>query len=237
MRVLFAVPRSYNPKQMYREYPLGVGFLGTILRRAGHEVRIFDQNVEGLDDAGLFSLVEQFQPQVVGFSVITPNYPVARQQIRRIKQCYPDIHIVTGGIHSSLFPEDLIEDGAEVVVLGEGEGIIVQLVAAFERGEPPEGLAGVVFSSRAGPLVKTPGWSQISDLDNLPVVDRSSTTSPVHPPLDAGLPGMPTSLRLLLQLHRHHPERWRGDPVAREGHRRNGAFARPLCRAGNLFCG
>ncbi len=28
MRVLFAVPRSCNPKQMYREYPLGAGFLG-----------------------------------------------------------------------------------------------------------------------------------------------------------------------------------------------------------------
>ena len=31
MRVLFAVPRSCNPKQTYREYPLGVGFLGTLL--------------------------------------------------------------------------------------------------------------------------------------------------------------------------------------------------------------
>ena len=50
MRVLFAVPRSFNPKQMYREYPLGVGYLGTILQQLGHAVRVFDQNVEGAAD-------------------------------------------------------------------------------------------------------------------------------------------------------------------------------------------
>ena len=81
MRVLFVVPRSYNPKQMYREYPLGVGFLGTLLKQHGHEVRLFDQNVEGAGDAGLSQLIADFQPDIAGFSVITPNYPVARQQL------------------------------------------------------------------------------------------------------------------------------------------------------------
>ena len=35
---------------MYREYPLGVGFIGTVLKEHGYEVAIFDQNAEGLDD-------------------------------------------------------------------------------------------------------------------------------------------------------------------------------------------
>jgi len=118
MKILFAVPRSYNPKQMYREYPLGVGYLGTILKQLGHEVRIFDQNAEGTTDAALLNLVAEFQPSAVGFSVITPNYPVARQQIRNLKLEYPDLHIIAGGIHASMFPEDLIEDGASAVVLG-----------------------------------------------------------------------------------------------------------------------
>src|SRR6516165_7207471 len=105
MRVLFAVPRSYNPKQMYREYPLGAGFLGTVLKQLGHQVRIFDQNVEGPDDSALLAEIARFQPDVVGFSVITPNYPVARRQIRTLKEFYPEIHLIAGGIHASLFPE------------------------------------------------------------------------------------------------------------------------------------
>src|SRR5271167_4710065 len=103
MRILFVAPRSYNPKQMYREYPLGIGFLGTLLKQQGHEVRVFDQNVEGLADDGLFRLVEEFRPDIAGFSVITPNYPVARRQIHRLKQLRPEIWILAGGIHATLF--------------------------------------------------------------------------------------------------------------------------------------
>ena len=172
MKVLFAVPRSYNPKQMYREYPLGVGFLGTVLKQQGHEVRIFDQNAEGVADTGLFNVVAEFQPAVVGFSVITPNYPVARQQLRRLKLEYPGIRLVAGGIHASMFPEDLIADGVDVVVLGEGEAVITELLACLVEEREPNHVRGIVFRNRSGELIKTPGWSQNSELDDLPFVDR-----------------------------------------------------------------
>jgi radical SAM superfamily enzyme YgiQ (UPF0313 family) len=173
MKILFAVPRSYNPKQMYREYPLGVGYLGTILTQLGHEVRIFDQNAEGATDAALLNLVAEFQPSVVGFSVITPNYPVARQQMRHLKLEDPGIRIIAGGIHASMFPEDLIEDGADAVVLGEGESVIAELLACFNQRREPHHVSGVVFRDRDGRLVRTQGWSQTSALDELPFVDRS----------------------------------------------------------------
>ncbi|HTL59753.1 MAG TPA: radical SAM protein [Candidatus Limnocylindrales bacterium] len=173
MKVLFAVPRSYNPKQMYREYPLGVGFLGTILKRNGDAVRIFDQNAEGLSDASLLREVAEFEPDVVGFSIITPNYPVAQQQIREIRRRYPQTRIIAGGIHATLFPEDVIADGADLVVLGEGEAIIEQVVACLQSGANPGTLPGVVFRDDTGAVTRTAGWSQISALDGLPIVDRS----------------------------------------------------------------
>jgi radical SAM superfamily enzyme YgiQ (UPF0313 family) len=173
MKVLFAVPRSYNPKQMYREYPLGVGFLGTILKQKGHEVRIFDQNAEGLSDASLFSQIAEFEPDLVGFSIITPNYPVAHLQIRELRRRYPKIRIIAGGIHATLFPEDVIADGADAVVLGEGEALIERLIACFEHEQSLSDLPGVVFRDEAGKVMRTAGWSQVSALDELPVVDRS----------------------------------------------------------------
>lgn len=173
MRVLFVAPRSFNPKQMYREYPLGIGFLGTLLKQHGHEVRIFDQNVEGLNDEGLFQLVEEFQPDIAGFSVITPNYPVARQQIRRLKQLHPDVRVLAGGIHPTLFPDDLMADGADVVVLGEGEPVILKLVAGLDEGRDLTGLPGLVFRSRTGEIIRTEGRCQNTSLDELPFVDRS----------------------------------------------------------------
>src|SRR5579859_2076447 len=172
MRVLFAVPRSFNPKQMYREYPLGVGYLGTLLKQHGHEVRIFDQNIEGLEDDRLFEEIALFQPAVVGFSVITPNYPIARRQLNTIKRRFPELHIIAGGIHTSLFPEDLLLDGADAVVLGEGEAVIRELVSRLGSGGDLSDLPGLVFRNASGEVKRTPGWSQISKLDELPFVDR-----------------------------------------------------------------
>ena len=173
MKVLFAVPRSYNPKQMYREYPLGVGFLGTILKQNGHEVRIFDQNAEGVSDAALLRYIAEFQPSLVGFSVITPNYPVAREQIRQIRRSFPETRIIAGGIHATLFPNDLIADGADAVVLGEGEAVIERLVACIEREQSFSDLSGVVYRDENGQSKRTAGWSQISALDDLPIIDRN----------------------------------------------------------------
>ncbi|HUD48478.1 MAG TPA: radical SAM protein [Candidatus Baltobacteraceae bacterium] len=173
MRILFVAPRSYNPKQMYREYPLGIGFLGTLLKQHGHEVRIFDQNVEGIDDAGLWQLIADFRPDIAGFSVITPNYPVARKQIGKLKQLHPEVWILAGGIHATLFPEDLIADGADVVVLGEGEPVILELVTAVADGQDLCKLPGLVFRARTGEVIRTGGHCQTASLDDLPFVDRS----------------------------------------------------------------
>jgi radical SAM superfamily enzyme YgiQ (UPF0313 family) len=173
MRVLFVVPRSFNPKQMYREYPLGVGFLGTLLKQAGHEVRIFDQNIEGIEDARLFEEIAVFDPAVVGFSVITPNYPVARKQIGELKTRHPRIKIVCGGVHSTLFPDDLLADGADVVVLGEGEPVIAELMSCCESQTEPAHIPGVSYRNQAGQTMRTPGQSKVSALDELPFVDRS----------------------------------------------------------------
>lgn len=181
MRVLFAVPRSHNPKQMYREYPLGVGYLATILEQEGHAVRIFDQNVEGPEDALLLDLAAQFQPGIVGFSVLTPNYPATRRQIQRLKREHPGIRVIAGGIHANLFPEDLLADGADAVVLGEAEPVIGRLVCSLEKGRPLGGLPGLVFREPAGQVIRTPGGPLVARLDRVPVIKRSLYNLPRYP--------------------------------------------------------
>jgi len=173
MRILLAIPRSYNPKQMYREYPLGVGYIGTILKQCGHEVRVFDENVEAKPGSSLLDLIDAFSPAIVGFSVITPNYPVARQQLRQVRTRYPAVKLMAGGVHAALFPEDLIADGADLVVPGEAETVIAQVVDFLQGGERPQPIPGVVFRSASGEVVRMPGQPASPGLDSLPIVDRS----------------------------------------------------------------
>ena len=125
-----------------------------------------------MDDDLLLDQVIAYGPDVVGFSVITPNYPVARDQMRRLRKRHPEIRILAGGVHASLFPEDLLADGADVVVRGEGEPVIGELVNRLEAGSDLGGVGGLVFRNPVGRIVQTPGWPVAPSLDELPTVDR-----------------------------------------------------------------
>lgn len=171
-KILLVVPRSLNPKRTYREYPLGVGFVGTALQAYGYEVAVFDQNAEGEDDSLLWERVASFAPDVVGFSVITPNYPLASQQIAELKRRAPGTVVIAGGIHANLFPEDLLADGVDAVVLGEGEQTACRLVDAMASGRPLSQLDGVAFLE-GGAMRMNPKNPRPLNSEELPIVDRN----------------------------------------------------------------
>lgn len=171
-KILLVVPRSLNPKQTYREYPLGVGFVGTALQTFGYEVAVFDQNAEGGDDNLLWERMASFTPDAVGFSIITPGYPAARQQITELKRRAPETAVIAGGIHANLFPEDLLADGADAVVLGEGEQTTCHLIEAINLGQPLTKVEGVAFLE-GGSMRANRKSSRPLDSGELPIVDRN----------------------------------------------------------------
>jgi anaerobic magnesium-protoporphyrin IX monomethyl ester cyclase len=105
---------------------------------------------------------------------------VARKQIRKLKSLRPETQIMAGGIHATLFPHDLIADGADVVVLGEGEPVILDLVAALAEGGDLTAMPGLLFRARTGEVIRTNGHSQTTSLDDLPIVDRSLYNLPKY---------------------------------------------------------
>jgi radical SAM superfamily enzyme YgiQ (UPF0313 family) len=180
MKVFLVVPRALSPRQTYFEYPLGVGLIATALRRRGHEVAIYDQNAEGADEDLLFGRLRQFRPEVAGFSVITPSYPVARRHIGRLRSECPGVRVVAGGVHANLFPEDLLADGVDVVVLGQGQHVMPALVDCLDDNESWRNLPGLVFRDRRGDLVRTAcdaGSPLVEDVD---MVDRDVYNLPLY---------------------------------------------------------
>lgn len=172
MNILFVVPRSFNPKQMYLEYPIGVGILATLLKEIGYNVKIYDGNVESKEHT-VNAFIDNFKPDVIGFSVITPNYPVAKQQIREIKELYPSIFLIAGGLHSTLFPDDLLLDGIDIVCLGEGESRISKILEYKKTNKNFSDIEGVAFKNEFDLVVKTPLTKTKTNLEELPFIDRN----------------------------------------------------------------
>jgi len=171
--ILFVVPRSFNPKQMYLEYPLGVGILGTILQNNGFNVKIYDGNAEDLDLMEYISQYNDFIPDIIGFSIITPNYPVAKINIKQLRVKYKNIKIIAGGVHSTLFPKDLLEDGVDVVVKGEGEQVIVELVECLIHNNSLENLEGIAYINNNSKIVINESNRKKVNLKDIPIVDRN----------------------------------------------------------------
>lgn len=132
MKILFIVPQSLNPKQTYLEYPMGVGFIGTILSKMGHNVRIIDQNAEQMSVQDVCLETVKQNPDMIGFSIITPTYPVAVRIMKQLNINRLKIPIIFGGYHATLFPEYMFEIGGDAVILGEGEEIFPKLVTCYD---------------------------------------------------------------------------------------------------------
>jgi radical SAM superfamily enzyme YgiQ (UPF0313 family) len=65
---------------------------------------------------------------------------------KQFKKHYPDVPTVWGGIHASLLPEQTLENPhVDVVVVGEGEATLLELVKALEGGSPLNQVAGIAY--------------------------------------------------------------------------------------------
>lgn len=136
--------------------PYGVYLLAATLRAAGHEVVIADLIASGtrsidpwsahLADAGL-----------VGISATSLCWATAVDVLRQIRACRPDVPVVTGNIHPTLFDRYLLRRfPVDYVVRGEGEIALRALCEALDRGRAPSEVQNLTWRAASGEIVRNP---------------------------------------------------------------------------------
>lgn len=125
--------------------PLGLWYLGAVLKRSGYNVQYADM---GLGD----SLPKD--ADVYGVTGTTPQLSHVKSVIGEIKTRGKPV--VAGGPHATVLPASMIVAGATAVVQGEGEEALLRVL------EIPDLKAVVNITAR-----------RIVDLDALPFPDRS----------------------------------------------------------------
>ncbi len=87
--------------------------------------------------------------------------------IKLIRQLRPDIHIVLGGHHSSFYPKEWLEKGASIIVRGEGEYTLKEILESIEKNEGFDKIKGISFIS-GNKIIHNPDRELMPDLDALP---------------------------------------------------------------------
>ena len=156
--------------QIMRPYPtLGLLYISAFLRRAGFDVEIFDSTFA--ERRQLFDQLAQGRGTIGIYTNLMTRRPVL-DIIAAAKR--GGWTVIVGGPESANYPSEYLTAGADVVVVGEGETTMVELLPALAARGPHRlhGITGVVFRDEHGAVVTNPERAKIADLDVLPWPDR-----------------------------------------------------------------
>lgn len=119
---------------------IGILTLSAVLKSKAHDVKLIYLNEPmgfPLDLGKIQKTIEDYQPNLIGFSATTNQFPVSLKIAKFIKRSVNSkIPILFGGIHATLKPSEVIKhDCVDMVILGEGEGAILELADRMQGGK------------------------------------------------------------------------------------------------------
>ena len=167
-RVTRAMHKLFPPSHFMH---LGIAYLASVLEKEGHEIKIIDATVERLSFKKLEQHVMAFGPDIIGVTSNVANASVAVETCIYCKHACPGATILLGGPWATINWKYIVKNGyADVVVIGEGEETIVELLRIMpdEQEAMLPAIKGIAFKSKDGIVTKTASRPFIEDLDALP---------------------------------------------------------------------
>ncbi|HET9495023.1 MAG TPA: radical SAM protein [Chloroflexia bacterium] len=161
----------YNPGAVFWTMPLGLMAIASALDRERFDVRIIDGRLEP-DPVGTV-IRETRDALCLGTGVLTGS-PIrdALRISRAAKAARPDLPLVWGGWHPSLFPADtLAEPAIDYVVSGQGEETFRELVERLAGHADMAGVQGVSWRSGGEVVHNAPRATR--DVNDFPSHDYS----------------------------------------------------------------
>ncbi|MDD5355951.1 MAG: radical SAM protein [Candidatus Omnitrophica bacterium] len=193
MKVLLINPsqeRVYGIKIMPAYPPLGLLYIGTVLKRSGHQVRLVDIDTENINEDRFKEVFKEFNPEAVGISSVTPTIKDALKWARTSKEI-KNVPVIFGGIHATIATDEIIENNCvDIVVVGEGEETVDDLFKELEQPAPKlRNVKGIWFKEENRPVI-CDRRSLIDDLDTIPFPDIALIKNPnaFMPPDATSLP-------------------------------------------------
>lgn len=152
--------------------PLGILYISSHLKARGFDVGVYDTTFSSLEAFETF--VAQERPPVVG---IYCNMMTKFNVLQMIRVCRRQgCQVVLGGPEPANYPAAYLERGADVVVIGEGELTLEELLPHLARRGVAgmRDIQGIVYREDNGSYERTPPRPYIEDLDAQPFPDREA---------------------------------------------------------------
>jgi radical SAM superfamily enzyme YgiQ (UPF0313 family) len=168
MKVLFIYPNAGS--QLGFNY--GIAHLSAILKQAGHKVALWQlcEDIAPLPtEAQFIQRLQQEAPDIIGFSVVTNQWPLARKLATWARRA-TTAPLICGGIHTMAAAEEVLQSGGfDYIIRGEAEEALPELIDKINRGADLSNVRNLGFV-RNGRVHLNP-LRPLPDLDQLPFKD------------------------------------------------------------------
>ena len=173
MKVLFVNPPQTASKYKFMGViapPLGIAYMAGVLQENNIDVEILDASAEDMDFKDVEKELLKRKPDLVALTALTPTIGRALETAQVVKETLPNSIVVMGGYHPTFnFIETLEDENVDIVIRGEGEYIMLNLVQALENQSSLHDVKGIVFEDKnSKEIVVNPEAPLIQDLDELP---------------------------------------------------------------------
>jgi anaerobic magnesium-protoporphyrin IX monomethyl ester cyclase len=167
-----------DPKelQIMKPYPpLGILYICAHLRSKGLSIEVFDSTFSSRRQ--LFELLQQGPPSILGIYANLMTRPNVVEILRVAKNA--GWKTIVGGPEPSAYTDEYLAAGADVIVIGEGEVTLEELVPTLQSSsaEKLQHVNGIVFRAPDGTIIRTPPRDQIRDIDAQPWPAREAIDS------------------------------------------------------------
>jgi len=162
-------------QQIMRPYPpLGLLYISAYLEKNGFSNEIFDSTFKSLD--ALQQHIIDSIPDVIGIYTNLMTKLNVLKIIGFVKN-EPRLactKIILGGPEVRNHKQKFLEFGADVIVFGEGEDSMLELVSLYSKEKNPDlnGVTGTAFRDQSGIVVTNPDRTLIRDVNHLPFPAR-----------------------------------------------------------------
>lgn len=166
---------------------ISLAYLSAMVDEAGYPFAWVDAIAEGLGQYHPLSGHSGYQCQglslpeiidripektsVIGINAMfSGEWPVTRQMIKMIREKFPNALIIAGGEHVTALTEFSLKDcpALDVVVRGEGERILIDLLESLRKGEPLELVNGIGYLDDDGNYCQPSALQRVRDADTIP---------------------------------------------------------------------
>jgi radical SAM superfamily enzyme YgiQ (UPF0313 family) len=151
-----------------KQIPLGVYYLASSLREAGHEVGVIDGEARDMTVSAVVSKALKYGPDIVGISSTTAAFHRALETAREIKAAIRGVLVVVGGPHVTAVREDVLSDPEiDFAIFGEGEETLKDLLDTLAGGGSLSLVKGLAFRNGVMPTLNE-ARPFIVNLDSIP---------------------------------------------------------------------